>query len=139
MYYEESSTLIKHRPLDKDAIKVLDRELAHAYAPDGRGYIELPLLRQKAHLSTAEIENLMERYKSNRIVNNYAQVTCPCGVNYDSSEESCGDCGRPVTEASPNGVTCYRILMQPMAPAYDPASQPTDPKVFISYRHGFVA
>jgi len=92
-------------------------------------------LRQKAHLSTAEIENLMERYKSNGIVDNYAQVTCPCGVNYDSSEESCGECGRPVTDASPNGVRCYRILVQPTAPAYDPASQPVTPKDFISYRH----
>jgi len=135
MYYEESLTLIKQSPLDKDALNMLDRELAHAYAPDGHGYVELPLLCHNTRLSKVAVEHLLGCYESAGIVGSYAQVTCHCGLEYDPRDGSCMDCGRPVTDASPNGVTCYRILMRPTAPAYDPASQPTAPKVFISYRH----
>lgn len=135
MYYEESSKLIKNCPLDRDVFKMLDRELAHAYAPDGHGYIELPILCHSTRLSKTAVENLIGYYESAEVVCRYIKVSCPCGLEYDPNDGSCVDCGLPVTDASPNGETCFRILMQPSSPVYDTTSQPTVPKVFISYRH----
>ena len=135
MYYEESSKLIKAHPLDKNAFKILDRELAHAYAPDRHGYTELPLLCHSTRLSKTVAENLIGYYESAGVVSRYVKVSCPCGLEYDPNEGSCVDCGLPVTDASPDEETCYRIVMQPSSPVYDRVAQPTAPKVFISYRH----
>ena len=135
MYYARSSKLIEQNPLDKQALKMLDRELAHAYAADGHGYIDVLLLCTKTSLSKTVVENLLECYESSGVVTRYVQVVCPCGETYDPSEASCMTCGRRATDASPNGIACCRIVMQPVAPAYDPHAQSDTPKVFISYRH----
>ena len=89
MYYERSSKLIEQNPLDKQALKMLDRELAHAYAIDGHGYIDVPLLCTKTSLSKTVVENLLERYESAGIVTGYVQEVCLCGERYDPSEASC--------------------------------------------------
>jgi hypothetical protein len=128
MYYKRSLELIDQNPLDKQALRMLDRELAHAYASDGYGYLELPLLCMKTRLSQTVVANLLEHYESAGVVNYYMQVVCPCG-------EVCMACGRPVAEASSNGVTCCQVVLQPIKPAYDPQAQSDTPKVFISYRH----
>jgi hypothetical protein len=135
MYYKESLHLIDQSPLDKDALKKLDRELAHAYAPGGYGYAELSLLCNNTRLAETVVRTLLGRYVSAGVINSYVQVSCPCGATYDPSEEACMDCGRPVADASPNGITCYCISMQPTAPAYNPHAQSVAPKVFISYCH----
>ena len=79
MYYKRSSKLIEQNPLDKQALKMLDRELAHAYAADGHGYIEVPLLCTKTSLSKTVVENLLEYYESSGVVTRYVQAVCPCG------------------------------------------------------------
>ena len=110
MYYTRSSELIEQNPLDKQALKMLDRELAHAYAADGHGHIDVPLLCTKTSLSKTIVENLLECYESSGVVTRYIQVVCPCGETYDPSEASCMACGRRVTDASPNGIACCRIV-----------------------------
>ena len=135
MYYKESLKLIEDHSADKNEFKILDRELAHAYAPDRHGYAELPFLCHSTRLSRTVVENLLGYYESAGAVSRYVKVSCPCGSEYDPSEGTCVDCGRPVTDASPDGETCYRISMQPLSPVYDPEAQPVAPKVFISYRH----
>jgi hypothetical protein len=135
MYYKGSSQLIDQSPLDKDAVKRLDRELAHAYAPGGHGYIELSLLCNNSGFPEAVVRNLLARYESVGVVNSYIQVSCPCRTRYDPDDGECMDCGRPVAEATPNDITCYRILTRPVAPSYNPHTQPAAPNIFISYRH----
>jgi hypothetical protein len=66
-------------------------------------------------------------------------ASCPLAAKGLTGLRSCSKvcmaCGRPVTEASSNGVTCCRVVLQPIKPAYDPQTQSDTPKVFISYRH----
>jgi len=59
--------------LDKQALKRLDRALAHAYASDGYGYLELPLLCTKTGLSKTVIDNLLGYYELAGVVTYYTQ------------------------------------------------------------------
>ena len=135
MYYTRSLELIKERPLDKQALRMVDRELAHAYAADGYGYIEIPLLCMKTHLSHMVIDHLLEQYELAGIIHRYMPVACPCGETYAPTDEACIACRRPVTDASLTNVPCGRIILQPAKPAYDLHVQSVAPEVFISYRH----
>jgi ribosomal protein S15P/S13E len=136
MYYDASSKLISQRPLDKELVIVLDRELAHAYHPSRRGYIELSLLCHGASQDAPTLLPLLERYQSLGVAGSYERVQCWCGHTYDPDDAQCAECERPVSTAHPSGRVCYRVVMQPQQPAYDPGRQPTTPEVFISYRHG---
>ena len=71
MYYAESLALIEQRPLDKQALRMLDRELAHAYAAGGYGHIEVPLLCIKTRLSHMVVNNLLEPYELAGVVHRY--------------------------------------------------------------------
>lgn len=135
MYFAESSRLISLNPLDKDKYKRLDRELAHSYAPGGSGYIELPLLAHKVNLPQREVDNLMGQYEQAGVVVKFEKVECPCGEVYDPNDGSCMNCNLDISHASPTGEFCYRISLQPQQPAFSPNAQPTNPTVFISYRH----
>lgn len=135
MYFTESSRLIEQHVLDKDSIKILDRELAHVYATSGHAYIELTLLVHRVGIPKADVERLIRLYEHEGIVSSYDRVECPCGEKYDPEEGECGYCGQPVSQAAPTGEICYRVSKQPAAPAFDPANQPVSPAVFISYRH----
>ncbi len=135
MYFDESKKLTERHLTDKDAIRMLDREIAHAYAPDGHGFTELPLLRHKSGLAQAEVERLMRLYEDAGVVASYVRGECPCGEKYDPQDSSCPSCGHPVADAVPDGVTCYRVLAQPREPAYNADAPPAEPDVFISYRH----
>ena len=86
MYFAESSDLINQNVSDKDAVKALDREIAHAYSPGGQGFTELPLLRNKTHISQPDVMRLMGAYERLGVVEAYAQVQCPCGESYDGRE-----------------------------------------------------
>lgn len=135
MYFDESSNLTTRFPLDKNVIKLLDRELAHAYTPDGHGFTDTGLLQNKTRLPQSEILRLLKEYELNNIVHSYAEVECTCGEKYDPAEATCPDCGLDLSVVSPTGVTRHRITTQPNAPVYDPLNQPDAPNVFISYRH----
>jgi hypothetical protein len=139
MYFAESSRLINQNVSDKDAVKALDREIAHAYSPSGTGFTELPLLRNSTHLSQPDVIRLMGFYERLGVVKAYAQVQCPCGERYDGQEAECADCGENVTNANPTGVTCYSVLRSPLEPAYDPSAMSASPDVFVSYRHADAA
>lgn len=135
MYFTESSQLINQNLTDKNAIKALDREIAHAYSSSGHGFTELPLLRHKTGVQQATIVRLLLDYERLDVIDSYAQVQCPCGEKYDEQEPKCPDCGDDVSNAQPTGVTCYFVLKQPQQPAFNPAAMPASPDVFISYRH----
>lgn len=135
MYFAESSQLINQNLTDKDAIKALDREIAHAYSSSGHGFTELPLLRHKTGVQQATIVRLLADYERLDVIDSYGQVQCPCGESYDEREPECPDCGDDVSNAQPLGVTCYSVLKQPQQPAFNPAAMPDLPDVFISYRH----
>lgn len=135
MYFDESSKLTTRLPLDKNAIKLLDREFAHAYAPDGHGFTDTALLQHKTRLPQPDILRLLKEYESAGVIVSYAEVECDCGEKYDPAEGACPDCGLDVSAASPTGVTRRQIATQPASPAYDPLRQPDTPNVFISYRH----
>jgi hypothetical protein len=135
MYYEESTQLIESNPFDKGLIIVLDREVAHAYAPGGGGFTELPLLVQTASAPYESVERLMAEYERLGVVESYQQVECPCGERYDGREPACPECSSEVANARETGVTRYAVKKQPKEPAFDPDSQPKTPDVFISYRH----
>jgi hypothetical protein len=135
MYFEESKRLISQSPIDKDALKCLDRELAHIYTPGGVGWTDMGLLCHKTGKLTTEVRNLMDRYEACGVVTRYNAVICPCGETYDPKDGACMDCSLPVSAARSTGEIRYQVLAQPQEPAYDPASQPALPKAFISYRH----
>lgn len=139
MYYAESSNLISRNVADKDAVRALDREIAHAYSHGGSGFTELPLLRNRTQLRQGDVVRLMADYESLGVVEAYAEVLCPCGERYDGREAACADCGEDVAKAAPTGVTRYSVLMQPLEPAYDPSAMPPSPDVFVSYRHADAA
>lgn len=135
MYFAESSQLINQNLTDKDAIKALEREIAHAYSPGGQGFTELPLLRNRTGVQQSTIVRLMTAYETLGVVDSYAQVQCPCGEKYDGRETVCPDCGDDVANAQPTGVMCYSVQKQPQQPAFNSAAMPQSPDVFISYRH----
>lgn len=135
MYFAESSHLISQNVSDKDAVKALDREIAHAYSPGRQGFTELPLLRNRTHIRQPDVVRLMSAYERLGVVEAYSQVQCPCGERYDGREAECADCGEEVANATPTGVTCYAVLRQPQEPTYDPSAMPGSPDVFVSYRH----
>jgi hypothetical protein len=135
MYFDESLKLTTRFPLDKIAVKMLDRELAHAYAPGGHGSTDTSLLQYRTGLSQADILRLLPEYELAGVIVSYAEVECACGEKYDPAEAVCPNCALDVTASSPTGVTRHRIKTQPTSPAYDPLQQPALPNVFISYRH----
>jgi hypothetical protein len=153
MYYTESSKLTERSILDKDAVGILDREIAHAYTPDKRGYTELALLRHKTGLDKVVIERLMIEYEAAGVVLSYEPMVCPnCGERYDPdeiahgsdeegriTEDACINCGSSLNDAEPTGETFYRVLQQPAEPAYEPTTAPAEPDVFISYRRADTA
>jgi hypothetical protein len=134
MYYKESTQLIESNPFDKSLINILDREVAHAYAPGG-GLTELPLLVEASGAPPELVKRLMGEYERLGVVESYRQVECPCEERYDGRESACPECGSEVANAQETGVTCYIVKRQPKEPAFDPDSMPRTPDVFISYRH----
>ena len=136
MYYAESSNLISSNILDKAALEVLDREIAHVYADGGKGNIEMSLLIHKSGVNATDLARLMSLYETAGVVRGYQSVSCPCGQHYDPGDGKCLICGDPLSAATANGETVYNVLVQPEEPAYDPNAQPAHPKVFISYRRG---
>ncbi len=134
MYYEESTQLIEQNPRDESLIGVLDREVAHAYAPGG-GFTELPLLVVASGARPEVIEMLMGEYEGLGVVESYQEVECPLGERYDGRQPSCPECGSETAGARETGVTCYVVKKPPLKPAFDPESLSRTPDVFISYRH----
>lgn len=135
MYFDESLTLTTKSPLDTNAIKLLDRELAHTYAPGGQGFADTALLQHKTQLAQTDILRLLTEYEVASVVVSYAQIECTCGEKYDPAEANCPDCGLDISAATPTGITCHRVVKQPNSPAYDPQNQPAITNIFISYRH----
>ena len=135
MYYEESLNLIKESPLDKEAIKRLDREIAHGYAPNSAGVIEWAWLGHKTKLMSSDLTRLLDLYVEKSVVSKRNEVECLCGDKYDPADESCAACGENVSEATELESRSYIIEKQPNIPVYDPNQQPSNPTVFISYRH----
>jgi hypothetical protein len=133
MYYAESLTLISKNILDKEFIRILDREIAHSFSPSSAGYTQLSILRHNTHISLTDIDRLMADFESSNIVEKYIQVVCVCNLTYDPNDGMCS-CGRDVSVAVPNGEVCYRVKKQPNQPAYNPLLPHNNPKVFISYR-----
>jgi hypothetical protein len=138
MYYKESTQLIEKNPFDKGVLTVLDRELAHAYAPTG-GLTELPLLVYATGAQPANVQKLLTEYEGLGVVESYEQVECPCGEGYDGRKAGCPECGVERARARPTDVTVYVVKKQPTAPAFDPALMPKTPDVFVSYRHADAA
>ena len=139
MYYKESTQLIEKNPFDKSVLAVLDRELAHVYAPTG-GLTELPLLVSATGAQPANVRKLMTEYESLGVVESYEQVECSsCGERYDGRKAECPECGVERARARPTDVTVYVVKKQPTALAFDPDSMPKTPDVFVSYRHADAA
>lgn len=134
MYYDVSSRLIEHHPLERQLIIHLDREIARAYDAGGYGYVEVPLLSQRTGVSLAIVPRWLDQYQAAGILERYQQVQC-CAHPRDPSDGTCLDCGKSLADADPTGVICYRVQARPVMPAYDPGRQPADPQIFISYRH----
>jgi len=133
MYYTVSSNSIKAGGADKSLIKVIDREIAHAYNPGKRGYVEESLLVSKTGLSSSVVRQAMREYQQSQVVQPYKQVE-HCGESQDPADGNCSECSRPLAGAPLTGVNCYRVIVQPQKPAFDPTLQPQQPKVMISYR-----
>lgn len=139
MYYKESTHLIEKNPFDRNLVGVLDRELAHAYAPTG-GHTELPQLAAAAGVEPAAVRRLMAEYEGLGVVESYEQVECSsCGERYDGRGAECPECGAERARARPTDVTVYVVKAKPAAPAFDPDSMPKTPDVFVSYRHDAAA
>lgn len=134
MYYEESSRLIERWQLQRDAIRRIDRFLAHAYVRGGSGFTELPLLVHHTALANEIVEPLLQAYENAGVTRRFHRLECSCGEQYGSDEDEECECGRLADDAEPVAA-CYRILRQPRQPVFDPQQQPQDPTVFISYRH----
>lgn len=133
MYYEESSRLIERWQLQRSAIGRIDRVLAHAYVAGGTGFSELPLLLNQTALSTDAVEPLLQAYEDVGVIRTFTQLECSCSERYGSDEGEECECGRSAEDAEAVAI-CYRVLVQPRKPAYDPDQQPDQPDVFVSYR-----
>lgn len=139
MYYDESTNLTSQN-FDKDAVKRLDRELAHVYKPSQAGRIDHAFLLHRTGLPQADLDNLLNHYETANIVSRQSDVECSgCGTEYNPSDESCLNCGAEVSEAVETDNVFYIVEQQPRRPAFDPARQPEQPTVFISYRHNDTA
>jgi TIR domain len=134
MYFDESSKLINNNLSDKVLLRALDRELAHAFAPGGTGFIEQSLLVHRTNSSFAEVERLLRLYESLGVAASFEKVICPCGHAYRRDEGQCMECGRDASEATPSGEKAYAILKQPVMPVFDASAAGLEPDVFIGYR-----
>lgn len=131
MYYSESETLTKRRPEQRGEIEILDRELARAYAPGGRGRTEYSLLRRRTGLSSSELDVLLRGYEG--VISIFRPLRCECGETFDPDESLCPHCHEPEAERTASEQV-VRVDQQPREPAFDPEQQPHDPEVFLSYR-----
>ena len=137
MYFDKSTDLI-NQGFDKTAVKKLDRELAHVYKPQQANRIDHALLRHQTQLPQADLANLLDRYEAANTVSKHNDVECSnCGTEYNPMDGSCLNCG--VSEAVETDNVFYIIERQPQKPAFDPARQPEQPNIFISYRHNDTA
>ena len=135
MYYDESSKSITDRPMYKAAIAALDRWIAHAYAPGGRGYVELSLLVHKTGEPASAVLSLMGPFEAAGIVRRYERVVCDrCHETYDPADGQCLNCDAPLSSSIPTDQVCYAVQGPPQEPAFDPRSQDAAPDIFISYR-----
>lgn len=135
MYYRESSILVSRRQLDKETLIALDRELAHAYNPNGTGYVDASLLSTRTQRDFYDIADLVSEYEQLAVVRNFRQIKCiSCEEKNFDKDESCKHCGYTLSKAKPAGQICYNVLRQPEMPTFDPAAQPNKPRAFISYK-----
>lgn len=139
MYFDESTNLI-NQGFDKLAVKRLDRELAHVYKPQQANRADFALLRHRTQLPQTDLTNLLDRYEATNIVSKHSDVQCSdCGTEYNPADGSCLNCGADASEAIETDNIFYIVEQQPRKPAFDPARQPQQPIVFISYRHNDTA
>lgn len=134
MYYEESENLINLQQEDRSKVRVLEREIAHTYAPNFGGQTEISLLKHKTGLNSTDLKRLLDYFEKALIVAPYPEVECECGNQYENSDENCAVCGLSLEDSEPTGKVFYRILKQPQLPAFNPEAQPANPDIFISYR-----
>lgn len=139
MYFNESSQLINDNILDKDLIRSLDRELARAFAPEGTGFIEQSRLAYRTNSSFADVNRLMNLYKTVGIVSTFNKLICPLGHVFLPDDGECPECGCEISEATESDEEAYAILKQPVQPWFDPDTASAQPNVFISYRSGDTA
>ncbi|MBA4158035.1 MAG: toll/interleukin-1 receptor domain-containing protein [Gemmatimonadetes bacterium] len=133
MYYSESERLTEQQPESRASIHVLDRELAHAYHPQGYGRVTYARLRARTQLTPEHLDPLLNAYIKAGEVDLLDQWACECGENHDPDEAECADCGAPQS-GEDAGLRVVRVIRRPSEPAFDPDRQPTNPDVFVSYR-----
>lgn len=134
MYYSESTNLITSEPRYNSTVIALDRLVAHAYAADQLGYVELTLLMRGAGEPSGTVERLMHSYETAGVTRRYERMVCLCGETYDPDDGVCLSCGAPISDATPTSSVCYAVQMPPQLPAFELSPQPTTPDIFISYR-----
>lgn len=133
MYYSASDSLTEGSPHHRPLIESLDREIAHAYHPSGRGHLEHALLRSLTRADSDVLEQLLSSYRGAGVVQSLEQWTCPDGNRNDPEDALCPHCGVASSDGEP-GDQIIRVIRQPQWPAFNANQQPANPEVFVSYR-----